>query len=326
MGQPEPQTDDISAEDKMTTVKTVLQYQLTPEHGGTDEIWPGLVKALRVPRVSVECEVKDVRGFESRYSLDRQGFQWVHWPSAQQTWDDDDEIKRVYYPDCEHLLKKATGASHAFAFSHVLRSEDWAAVMRDIEKYKDNDLESRSANNNYVHSDYSYRGAEQYYHRLVENGKRDDLKHLAAHPRCRWALVNLWRPRKTIERNALCVADARSISDEELAEQTIKWLREDELTEEMKAHPGITKYQTGAPDTYIWAVKPPRDPARHKWYYASRMTPDEALLFKMFDSRNDGRARRVPHTSFPSALDQGPPRESVELRAFVFWEDEAEDV
>lgn len=232
----------------------------------------------------------------------------------------------MYYPEVEALLKKASGASHAYAFNHVLRGEQWKDVMKDIAKYKDHDLESRSANNCYIHCDYSYRGAGQFYQRLVINGKREDLKRLTEHPRRRWALINVWRPRKIVNRDALCVADANTIKDDELAEQTIKWLKPEDLTEEQKNHPNIKKYQAGAPDTYLWAVKPPADPASHKWYYASQMTPEEVLMFKMYDSRDDGRARRVPHTSFQCALDHGPARESVELRAFVFWEDEEDDV
>ena len=132
---------------KMATVDTELQYQLTPEHGGTDEIWPGLVKALRIPRVMVKTKVADVRGHESEFSLDKQGFQWVHWPPALSKWNNDEEIQRVYYPDMEALLKKVTGASHAYAFNHVLRSEDWSAIMKDIKNWKDEDIEFRAANN-----------------------------------------------------------------------------------------------------------------------------------------------------------------------------------
>lgn len=319
-------TDGSGNDAQMPTVDTELQYQLTPENGGTDEIWPGLVKALRVPRVMVPTKVRDVRGFEADFSLDKQGFQWVQWPAALNTWDDDAEIERVYYPDMESLLKKVTGASHAYVFNHVLRGETWSAIMKDIENFKDEDIEFRAANNCYIHCDYSYQGAEQFYDRIVANGRRDDLKPLAVSPRRRWALINLWRPRQPVERDALCVADAHSITDDELAEQTIKWMKAEELTEEQKKHPYIHKYQAGAPDTYLWAVKPPTDPEKHKWYYASKMTPDEVLLFKMYDSRNDGRAKRVPHTSFQCASDSGPARESVELRAFVFWEDQDGDV
>lgn len=61
----------------------------------------------------------------------------------------------------------------------------------------------------------------------------------------------------------------------------------------------------------------------HKWYYCHEQRPDQVLLFKTWDSMTDGRARRVPHASFtdPRALD-GPPRESIEVRAFIFHPDD----
>lgn len=64
------------------------------------------------------------------------------------------------------------------------------------------------------------------------------------------------------------------------------------------------------------------DPS-HKWYYASELKPDESLLIKCYDSKIDGRARRTPHTAFVSDRDSGPPRQSIEVRCLVFWEDES---
>ena len=53
------------------------------------------------------------------------------------------------------------------------------------------------------------------------------------------------------------------------------------------------------------------------------MQPDEALLLKNFDSTRKGEvAKRSPHTSFRSEDDCGPPRHSLEVRCFVFWEDQ----
>jgi hypothetical protein len=61
-----------------------------------------------------------------------------------------------------------------------------------------------------------------------------------------------------------------------------------------------------------------------KWYYASDMTPEEAWVFKIFDSKMDGTAKCAVHSSFPLAGqgDYGDPRTSVEVRAFVFWDEE----
>ena len=60
----------------------------------------------------------------------------------------------------------------------------------------------------------------------------------------------------------------------------------------------------------------------HHWYYVPAMRTDEVLLLKCFDSAEDGRSRFVPHTAFidPTASTDIPPRESIELRTFVFYE------
>jgi hypothetical protein len=51
------------------------------------------------------------------------------------------------------------------------------------------------------------------------------------------------------------------------------------------------------------------------------MRRDEALVFKVYDSETDGRARWGAHTSFvdPTTPEDAPPRESIEIRAFAFF-------
>jgi hypothetical protein len=58
----------------------------------------------------------------------------------------------------------------------------------------------------------------------------------------------------------------------------------------------------------------------HRWYYFSEMQPEEVLLIRVHDSANDGRARLSFHTSFENPLTpSAPPRESIEVRALVFF-------
>ena len=61
-----------------------------------------------------------------------------------------------------------------------------------------------------------------------------------------------------------------------------------------------------------------------QWYYADQMTPEEAWIFKIFDSKKDGRARCAVHSSFPlkDQPEEGEARTSIEVRAFVFWDDD----
>ena len=60
-----------------------------------------------------------------------------------------------------------------------------------------------------------------------------------------------------------------------------------------------------------------------RWYYAKDIDPNEAYAFVCYESRTD-RARFTPHTGFKdlSVGPDAPPRESIEIRAFCFWEDE----
>lgn len=61
----------------------------------------------------------------------------------------------------------------------------------------------------------------------------------------------------------------------------------------------------------------------HRWYYKSGLGPEEVILIKCFDSKLDGRARRVPHTAFEiPGTEEKEGRESIEVRCLVFHEDD----
>jgi hypothetical protein len=51
------------------------------------------------------------------------------------------------------------------------------------------------------------------------------------------------------------------------------------------------------------------------------MRRDEAIIFKVFDSMTDGRARWTAHTAFdnPLAPVDAAPRESIEIRTLAFF-------
>ena len=46
----------------------------------------------------------DVRGREDAFTLDGQGFQFVHWPSAEKEFVDEEAIRTRYYAEVEALL------------------------------------------------------------------------------------------------------------------------------------------------------------------------------------------------------------------------------
>lgn len=57
----------------------------------------------------------------------------------------------------------------------------------------------------------------------------------------------------------------------------------------------------------------------HKWYFLSDLTPDEVILIKCYDSKEDV-ARLTPHTAFEDVSSPGeaPKRQSIEVRCLVF--------
>ena len=61
----------------------------------------------------------------------------------------------------------------------------------------------------------------------------------------------------------------------------------------------------------------------HRWHYLRQQTPEEVMLIKCFDSKVDGRARRVPHSAFVDpSTEHEIARESIEVRALVFHPDD----
>lgn len=115
-------------------------------------------------------------------------------------------------------------------------------------------------------------------------------------------IINVWRPISTVQRDPLAIADAHSVGEDDLV-------------------PVALIYPTRKGETF--AV---RHSDRHRWYYKKGLTPQEVLLIKCFDSKTDGRARRVPHTAFvdPRTGDDVPARESIEVRALVFHPNDRE--
>merc|ERR1712137_1270374 len=66
-----------------------------------------------------------------------------------------------------------------------------------------------------------------------------------------------------------------------------------------------------------------RNASQHKWYYHPKMTKDEVLVFKQWDSDSSLAGRMCFHTAFddPTAPAGAPSRQSIEVRAYVFIPD-----
>ncbi len=214
-------------------------------------------------------------------SLDTSGFVLVEHRSAVRDFFDGDELKRTYYGEVEALIRRLTGASRVVVFDHTLRSGDESE--REARLVREPVLSA--------HNDYTEWSGPQRVRELMG----DEAQRLLER---RFAIVQVWRPVSSpLESNPLAMADARSVAPGDL------------LVAERR-------YPHRVGQTYRLKYSP-----AHRWFYFPRMRRDEAIVFKVYDSENDGRARFTPHTSFddPSTPPGAPPRQSIEARALAFF-------
>jgi hypothetical protein len=220
-------------------------------------------------------------GREAELSLEQNGFELVEHRTAVKNFFDPDELKSVYYPELERLIAARSGASRVVIFDHTLRSG--SEEEREQRLIREPVLSA--------HNDYTEWSGPQRVREIM----RDEAEGLLAH---RFAIIQVWRPiDQAIRANPLAVADARTVAPEDL------------LISERR-------YPHRVGQTYRLKYNP-----QHRWFYFPQLRRDEAIMFKVYDSLKDGRARFTPHTSFedPTTPPGAPPRQSIEARSLVFF-------
>jgi hypothetical protein len=239
-----------------------------------------------IPRMTGKSEPRSVLIHNARLaeglSLDKQGFQLVSHETAVQDFYDREEVEKSYYPEIEALLKEATGAEKVVVFDHQ---------VRNIELSKQGERDAREYVRT-VHNDYT-----------AKSGPRRVRDHLPAAEaeerlRYRFAEINVWRPiRGPIESTPLAVCDAKSIAPDDFV-------------------PADFVYRDRVGEVYRFTYNP-----NHRWSYFPHLERNEAILLKCYDSKKDGRARFSAHSAFddPTSSPDAAPRESIEVRALVFW-------
>lgn len=230
---------------------------------------------------SQRVSVQNGRSLTDRLSLDEQGFVFVEHKTKVLDFFDPSQLESVYYPEVEQLIQKTSGASRVVIFDHTLRSGD--ETEREAKLIREPVL---SAHNDYT----EWSGPNR-----VREALPDEAESLLAR---RFAIIQVWRAiNQPIQSNPLAVADAKSVAMEDLivAER---------------------RYPHRVGQTYRLKFNP-----NHRWFYFPEMRRDEALVFKVYDSEKDGRARFTPHTSFvdPATPPNARPRQSIEVRAFAFF-------
>jgi hypothetical protein len=226
--------------------------------------------------------IRNGRALVGRLSLDKQGFELRPHETAVPDFYNREEVERVYYPEIESLLKQATGASKVVIFDHQVRCLPLA------QRGEKNAREYAKT----VHNDYTAKSGPRRVRDHLPSAEADQLL------RHRFAEINVWRPiRGPVESSPLAVCDARSIEPRDFVASDLV-------------------YPDKVGETYRFTYNP-----NHRWFYFPHLERNEAILLKCYDSKEDGRARFTAHTAFedPTSPLDAAPRESIEVRALVFW-------
>lgn len=242
---------------------------------------PGKPKSTALPEPHL-LPIFDARPIAKELSLDREGFALVRHPTVVKDFYDDREVRNVYYPAVEAFLRATLNADRVFIFDHTVRKRTEGAP--DVRDGTPRQPATR------VHVDQTHLSGRN---RVLEH-LPDEAEQLL---KGRVQVINLWRPiRGPVLDAPLAMADGRTVDPDDL-------IASDLIYPDRKGETYSVRYNPG-----------------HRWYYVPRMTADEALLLKCYDSATDGRTRFGPHTAFidPTTPADAAPRESIEVRTLVF--------
>jgi hypothetical protein len=246
---------------------------------------------MRGTREAHPMTIRNARLLPNDFSLDVEGFAFAEHVTQVSDFYDDAQLTSVYAPELESLIARLTGATEVVVYDHTRRSSDGA--HREQHNWRDPVP--------LPHSDYTDRSAAQRMRDVFADDADDRLTR-------RFAIVNVWRSMTgPIEQWPLAVCDARSVNDD-LMHKIVR--SAPHRTEPSFEYSRSSETRHASYD------------ANHRWFYFPQMTRNEALLFKNYDTLQDGTARYALHSAFedPTSPPDPAPRESIESRAFLFFD------
>jgi hypothetical protein len=219
------------------------------------------------------------------FSLDREGFAFREFHSPFQQWDDDAAIRAEFYDDAAEFVKREVGAKRVVIFDHTIR-----AKINEKQQTTEH-ATSRRAPVMVVHCDYTENSGPLRVRQLFPDEADELLKH-------RVVFCNFWKPLKRIvEERPLAMCDVTSSTDKDFITMKLR-------------------YRDRDGEIFVMRHSP-----QHRWWYFPRMTPDQVILLKTYESEVDGRARFIGHSAFddPNTRPDAPMRESIEIRTMAFF-------
>lgn len=238
--------------------------------------------------------------------LDTNGFTLKAWPSKTVDWDNEKEVETIYYKEMTDLITEMTGATHVFCSNHLSRETGKTGFNEARGPLAKIYFQVRGAAL-FVHNDFTeFYGEDIIQSILTGIPQTQGFGFIEAIQKAgiteqqmrssQMIVINTWRPTNATKeepclRLPLAMADRRSVSRRALVNTRIG------------PPPGGSR---------IFKCEP--DP-EHDWWYYPKMTKDEVLLIKTYDSEENPYFPTL-HTAFddPTTPKDHPERRSVELR------------
>jgi hypothetical protein len=209
-----------------------------------------------------------------------------------------------YYDEMRALVQAQTGASEVFVFDHTIRASSTGG-----QSFNAQDGTSKADPVKRMYCDYTDASAHRRFLQLgrdgslvrPENGQTltesDVEKFISGR---RFAFINVWRSIDSdnpVLQSPLAVCDATSTKEED------RFLYE-------------LHFPNRVAENYSLRFNP-----CHEWYTFSRMTHDECLVFKSFDSQVGDTTQFVFHAAYddPRGGFKAPLRQAIEARSIVVF-------
>ena len=275
-----------------------------------------------------EMHVENARNYEGeeKLNLDKNGFELLKSKLGKSEKDffNNSYVLTSYYTHCANLVKNLTNASHVSAFDHNIRS---ATGKKKKKRIAGGQQVQGPAH--VVHGDYTLTSAPARLKQLAQPPRENDTiaeildPNDALLPRKiidkvesggRFSIINVWRNivAEPVESNPIALCDAATVSSDDLVVFEIH-------------------YSDRVGENYF-----AKHNNNHRWYFYPKLTIDEVLLIKQWDSdgmlaysdgtQSDFNSGTRPCTfSFHAAFDDkntrsdAPDRWSMEVRCIVVY-------
>ena len=238
---------------------------------------------LKTLGASERITVFNARLLDPAPTLESHGFALVTAPTTLNLLDTE-IVRAAFYQECRRLLARITGSEDVRGGGHEYRNGFGGVAGPRGAKPTPNGSGGAYAQG--IHADMCA-AVERRFAGVVPDGRHFES-------------INIWRSAvpETIEMMPLAVCDMASVRPEDIV------FGDGQNT-------GNIRQYTKVVDQRL--IHGPHQ----RWYYFPRMTPDEVLLFRQYDTRQEAlNMRTVFHTAVadPTSPPNAPPRSTIEVR------------